>query len=1084
MKKIFLAILVLASFSSYSQNKKDYSFSYNTDSILTNGLRSYYNEKYDDAVKEYQKISKYDDKYLTAQYEIGLALSAAGKKEELRKHFEDLYNNGSMKEKPIMYTSYGSFLSDEKEYDKAEKIFEEGAIYMSNSSNFLYNQGILYLRKGDLQKSIDILKKVVTINPNLTSGHYFLGSLALENGNVTEGTLALLSYLILNPTGRYASETITKLNKKYGENYITKGDLKFSESGDDFSEIETILSNQLPLRKAYKVKSSFDDVIIRQMQAVMEYTKEHKMQDGFFETTYIPWIKDLMSKNHFEAYSYYILLSLEEDLGKKLTTHKKKITAFYESYIIKDLWNVYAKRNVNHFGKKQDVITFIEDGRPYLVGNVINGKKQGKFALLNDNGNIIGELNLENDELHGKQIYFDEKGNIDLERNFKNGKLDGEVKEFENGKLSTVENYKDGKLHGLSTTFYGNGSKRCELNFTEGERNGTLTCYYADGTKSSEVVYNNGKLDGKYVIYNEVGDITYTANYKNDLLEGNYQQFFDGKVLKAEATYKNGKVEGNYKEYYTNSKLNSESFYTAGKITKTINYHITGEKSSELIFDAKEQLTSYSYFSIRGEKYFEEIYKGNELKSGLQYTKNAAKPKEVSLQKKPFQIANLDGNVIVSGNYDKGKKNGEWNYYFSNGYVRIKENNIADLQQGLSYNYNRTGELNSISNYKDDKINGLYEVYDNGILSNIYYYSNGTQNGPFTAYYPNGKVKVEGFYKNGELHNSRITYRQNGQISQKTKYNEGDAVLNESFDINNHKDYEIDYINKNGKITITNNKTTTSEFSIVNGNFNGKYTSKENTGTPIVDMEFKNGVRHNSYKYYSPYGTIQYERNYYNGKLHGIDKIYDLVGNLRLIDEFTFGENNGKTVRFFKSGKKMYEYTSFDGSNEGDYIYYNQEGTPILKVVYENNMAIQYSNLNSEGVFGTPIEIVNETAIIESKYPNGKLAIKFQIEKGNITGKLIVQNKEGNPEYEANYKNGILEGNRIEYYSNGKIYKRENFKNSDYFGEQNYFDEEGRPWITATFENDELHGDFLIYKNGKLLVTKKYDSDELVKIIQ
>jgi hypothetical protein len=69
----------------------------------------------------------------------------------------------------------------------------------------------------------------------------------------------------------------------------------------------------------------------------------------------------------------------------------------------------------------------------------------------------------------------------------------------------------------------------------------------------------------------------------------------------------------------------------------------------------------------------------------------------------------------------------------------------------------------------------------------------------------------------------------------------------------------------------------------------------------------------------------------------------------------------------FKNGKKMYEYTSFDGSNEGDYIYYNQEGTPILKVLYENNMAIQYSNLNNEGVFGTPIEIVNETAVIESK---------------------------------------------------------------------------------------------------------------------
>lgn len=1085
MKKVLSVIVAFICITSYSQSKKDYSISYDTDSILRSGLRHYYKNDYQEAIDEYKKVSKYDDKYLVAQYEMSLALSALGKKNELRSLFEDLHSKNLMKEKPILYTSYGNFLSDEKEYDKAEKIFQEGEVYMSNSSNFIYNQAILYLRKNELQKSTDLLKKTVTLDPNLASAHYFLGSLALENGNVTEGTLALISYLALSPTGRYAKDAISKLNKKYGENYITKGTIKFSDSGDDFSEIEVILSNQLPLRKAYKVKSSIDDVIIRQMQAVMEYTPTHKMQNGFFENTYIPWIKEVVSKNYFEGFSYYILLSLEENLGKKLTSQKKKITTFYENYITKDFWNSFSKRTVEHFGTKQEVITYIEDGRPYLVGSVVNGKKQGKFKLLGEIGNIRGELNIENNELHGTQKYYNEKGILETEKNFKNGKLDGDFKTFyENGKLSSFERYQDGKLHGISTTYYQNGEKKCEMNFTDGDRDGTLKCFHSDGTKSSEVVYLKGELNGSYIIYNEVGDITYSANYKNDKLDGDYKQYFDGKKVKAEATYINGDVKDSYKEYYTNTNLSSERFFTNGKLTKILNYDITGKKSSELLFDDKEQLTNYSYFTINEEKFFEEIYKSNELKSFLQFLKNNPKPKEITLQKKNFQMTNLSGDIMAKGTYEKGKKNGEWNYYFSNGYLRTKENYIADIQQGMSYNYNRRGELSSITNYKDDKINGLYEIYDNGVLNEISYYSEDTQNGPFTSYFANGKIKLEGFIKNGELHNSKVAYRQNGQVHKITKYSDGEVLSTESYDLNNQKEYSIDFTKQSGKISFTDKCLTSSEFTLINGLYEGKYISKDNLGTLIMEVEYKNDVRHNFSKYYSPFGTIQYERPYYAGKLNGIDKQYDLLGNLRLTDEFTFGKNNGKTVRYYKNGKKMYEYTSFDSSNEGDYIYYNQEGLAILKIVYENNIPIKYFNLNSNGTFGEPVEIINESAQITSNYSNGNIAIKFQIEKGNINGKLVVFNKDAQPEYEVNYKKGILEGNRLEYYSNGKLYKKENFKNSDYSGEQNYFDEEGKPLLIANYENDELHGDFLIYKNGKIVLTKKYDSGELYQIIK
>ena len=39
-----------------------------------------------------------------------------------------------------------------------------------------------------------------------------------------------------------------------------------------------------------------------------------------------------------------------------------------------------------------------------------------------------------------------------------------------------------------------------------------------------------------------------------------------------------------------------------------------------------------------------------------------------------------------------------------------------------------------------------------------------------------------------------------------------------------------------------------------------------------------------------------FERNYYCGLINGTDVQYDLVGNLRITSEYTFGNDNGKTL--------------------------------------------------------------------------------------------------------------------------------------------------------------------------------------------
>lgn len=1081
--KQFLLLLALA-FSSLLFSQTDYTYVYQADSLLARGIRLFDKQQYKEAEEQYRKIEKVDPKYLTAQYEIAIALSGQQKNDELRKHFEDLYATGRFSELPSLYTVYGSFLSDQKEYEKSEKIFKEGEKYLPHASNFLYNFALLYLRMEQRQQSIDLLERIVTENPNHASSHYLLGIIALEDGKITEGTLALMTYLMVVPNGRYAEEAIVKLNAKFGQNYLEKSKYTFSKSGDDFSELETILRNQLPLNPAYKVRSDFDDIIVRQVQAVVDYSAQHKTGDGFFETTYMPWVKRLSEKNQFEGMSYYMLLGMEKSLGKKLTSKKKKITDFYQEFVQNEFWDYVARRKMDLFGKVQNVTIIFKNGAPFLIGDISGGKKEGKFKMLNDDANLDGELNFVNDMGSGLQKYYNERGEVHMEKNFVENMLDGPRKTYyENGVLSVIENYKADKLNGLTTSYDINGAKQCEINFIDGERDGKFVCTYPNGSKKSESTYVKGKMSGPFAFYNEAGDLTESGMYANDELDGAYKEFYDGKVVKAEATYANGKIQGSFKRYFPSGALQQENAYADGKITKLTVYYATGKVSTESTYNGKGELESYAYYDADGNKYYEEKYRSGKLASGLQYTSKSPKPQELPIAKKPFQIKNFDATDRVVGEFEKGVKNKLWNYYFSSGQLRLKEMYKQGLQNGMAFTYAKNGLMSSATNYVNDSINGQYETFTSGKRDRLYSYVRGHQTGPFKAFYPDGSLSAEGFLVDGDVTGLKYDYWQTGAVSRIDKYIEGELASSEFFNPKGEKQSAFDFKNKNGKFSNGRfGNATTNSYNLVNGAYDGKFVQKDKSGALIIDADFVNNVRHNMYKSYSPSGKIFGETQYYCGRKNGAEKSYDFAGNLRIYQEYSFGEEFGKTIRYYQNKNKMAEYNYLDGELEGDYTYFNQKGEPVVTLFYVGDCLKYYVRKDNTGALTEKVPVTMETAEIVSSYPNGKPAIKYNLVKGSIDGPFAIYGDDGKPQYEAHYKTGMLHGARTEYFANGKVYKKERFLDNNYEGLQEYFSQDGKPIVSVDFKNDEYHGNSLIFTDGKVSVTKKYNSDELIEI--
>ena len=75
-----------------------------------------------------------------------------------------------------------------------------------------------------------------------------------------------------------------------------------------------------------------------------------------------------------------------------------------------------------------------------------------------------------------------------------NGKIHGEVKYFNNGKLSIIQEYVDGIDTGYIKFFFKNGNLSRTIKLNKGVKQGVETIYYRDGRVRTINFWENGKI--------------------------------------------------------------------------------------------------------------------------------------------------------------------------------------------------------------------------------------------------------------------------------------------------------------------------------------------------------------------------------------------------------------------------------------------------------------------------------------------------------------------------------------------------------------------------------------------------------------
>ena len=77
----------------------------------------------------------------------------------------------------------------------------------------------------------------------------------------------------------------------------------------------------------------------------------------------------------------------------------------------------------------------------------------------------------------------------------------------ENGQVSVLYQLKDGKQHGLATSWHENGEKYWETNYKDGKPRGLVTAWHENGQKRSETNYKDGKQHGLRTWWDEDGNV-------------------------------------------------------------------------------------------------------------------------------------------------------------------------------------------------------------------------------------------------------------------------------------------------------------------------------------------------------------------------------------------------------------------------------------------------------------------------------------------------------------------------------------------------------------------------------------------------
>lgn len=178
-----------------------------------------------------------------------------------------------------------------------------------------------------------------------------------------------------------------------------------------------------------------------------------------------------------------------------------------------------------------------------------NNKPVGEMRRYFEDGSIKAIMKFDATGVKAYAQLFYQAGPLGAEGVYINSQKDSAWKyySFYSKKLTRVENYKIGKLHGKVLSYYENGKLAEEVNWNNGIKDGSWKKFYDNGTMMMYTAFSQNKRTGAFIFNYPDGKPEWNGKYENDKMEGKWVQFLPNGNIETTIEYKNG-IATNEKE--------------------------------------------------------------------------------------------------------------------------------------------------------------------------------------------------------------------------------------------------------------------------------------------------------------------------------------------------------------------------------------------------------------------------------------------------------------------------------------------------------------------------------------------------------
>ena len=227
-------------------------------------------------------------------------------------------------------------------------------------------------------------------------------------------------------------------------------------------------------------------------------------------------------------------------------------------------------------------------------------------------------------------------------------------------------------------------------------------------------------------------------------------------------------------------------------------------------------------------------------------------------------------------------------------------------------------------------------------------------------------------------------------------------------------------------------------------------------------------------------GEKSIQKAYYSNKKLAYTREGRLVEGYNLLP-------NGKHTEYYKNGQIKVQGSYKEGKRNGEFKAFLKNGKSAGSVIYKDGKIIKSTlvkamkdNASFSPVTDIYYKLEDSHTLRKVDYENGLLKTYFIYNKDGIPdGESVEYYEEGSIESIVHFRNNIVEGLTITYYENGNIDEEVNYKNNKMNGEAKSYDENGKLNGRTIFkDNIKLEED--VYKENEIL-KNTFKNGELVK---